>query len=138
MKTIFTYFLILSGILLFANFTYPVEKLLEPAQLVAVLQNPSAPKPSIYNVGPMGMIPNAILIGETINPANQTKLKSALKDLPKNKEIVIYCGCCKIEDCWNIHEAHTILTSMGFINFKILNMKTDFKTDWIDKKYPLK
>jgi len=103
-----------------------------------MLKNASAKKPIIYNVGPSAMIPGAILIGETINTANQTKLKTALKSIPANSEIVIYCGCCKIEDCWNIHEAHTILTSMGFTNFNILNLKTDFKTDWVDKKYPIK
>lgn len=130
--------LFLSVLFFLAAFSYPVEKLIEPAQLAAVLQNPTTKKPAIYNVGPMAMIPDATLIGETINPANQTKMKAALKDISKNKEIVIYCGCCKIEDCWNIHEANTILTNMGFTNFKILNMKTDFKTDWTDKKYPVK
>ncbi|MGN6647986.1 MAG: rhodanese-like domain-containing protein [Cytophaga sp.] len=130
--------LLLSTIIIAVAFSYPAEKLIEPAQLAAVLQNPAAKKPAIYNVGPMAMIPDAVLIGETINPANQTKIKTALKDVPRDKEIVIYCGCCKIEDCWNIHEASTILTNMGFTNFKILNIKTDFKTDWSDKKYPVK
>lgn len=137
MKKTFFILLTLLGTLLITAFSYPAEKLMDPAKLVEVLKNPASKKPIILNVGPSAMIPNAILIGETINPANQTKLKTTLKSIPTNSEIVIYCGCCKIEDCWNIHEANTILTNMGFTNFKILNLKTDFKTDWTDKKYPL-
>ena len=132
-------FIILTLIVTFliVAFSYPAEKLMSPEKLVEILRNLSLKKPIILNVGPSAMIPNAILIGETINPANQTKLKTTLKNIPTNSDIVIYCGCCKIEDCWNIHEANTILTNMGFSNFRILNLKTDFKTDWIDKKYPL-
>ncbi len=135
-KSLLILFILLNVILL-AAFSYPTEKLLDPEKLVETLKNTSVKKPIIYNVGPSEMIPGAILIGETINPANQNKFKTALINIPTNSEIIIYCGCCKIADCWNIHEAHTILTSMGFTNFKILNLKTDFKTDWIDKKYPL-
>jgi thiosulfate/3-mercaptopyruvate sulfurtransferase len=137
MKKLLFILFVLLNLFLLAAFSYPTEKFLAPEKLAETLRNTTLKKPIIYNVGPSAMIPGAIPIGETINPANQTKFKTALKSIPTNSDIVIYCGCCKIEDCWNIHEAHTILINLGFTNFKILNLKTDFKTDWIDKKYPL-
>ena len=69
---------VLSGIFLLTAFTYPAEKLLDPLKLVDVLKSTSTKKPIIYNVGPSAMIPGSVLIGETINPANQTKLKTSL------------------------------------------------------------
>jgi len=97
-KHLFILFILFNLILLVA-FSYPTEKLLDPAKRVAILKNPTAKKPIIFNVGRSAMIPDAILIGETINPANQTKLKTTLKSIPSSAEIVIYCGYCKIEDC---------------------------------------
>lgn len=123
--------------LLVLSFTYPVEKLLAPAKLAEVIKDPKTPKPMIINVGPSPMIKGAKYVGVAEDPANKERLKGMVKDLPKNKEIVLYCGCCKLEDCWNIHEADKIMTSMGFTNYKILNMPEDFTVDWHSKGYPL-
>lgn len=124
-------------VVLFVAFAYAPEKLMDPAQLAERLKNPSAKKPIIFNVGPSAPIPGSQLIGSTEDPANREKLKAALKSIPKHSEVVLYCGCCKLEDCWNIHEADKALTAMGYTNYKILNLPTDFNKDWADKKYPL-
>jgi hypothetical protein len=134
--------LIFIGFMLFAvaigiAFTYTPDKLMDPIKLVELLKSPIAKKPIILNVGPSAPIPGSQLIGNAEDPANKEKMKSVLKNIPKNSEIVIYCGCCKLVDCWNIHEADKILTSLGYTNYKILNMPTDFNADWVDKKYPL-
>jgi hypothetical protein len=117
-------------------FTYPAEKLLDPAKLAATLKDPNAPKPLIINVGPTPLIKGAKFIGSAEDPTNKERLRALLKDYPKNKEVVVYCGCCKLVDCWNIHEADKIVTSMGFTNYKILNLPEDFATDWQQKGYP--
>lgn len=91
----------------------------------------------ILNVGPSPQIKGAKYIGNAEDPANKERLRAAVKNFPKNKDIVIYCGCCKLEDCWNIAEANKVLTSMGFTNFKILNMPDDFTVDWHEKGYPV-
>lgn len=122
---------------LWIAFSYPPEKLMDPARLAEVLRSSSAKKPIILNVGPSAPIKGSQLIGNAEDPANKEKLKAALKALPKNTDIVIYCGCCKLEDCWNIHEADKILSASGYTDYKILNLPTDFYKDWADKNYPL-
>lgn len=129
----------LTGLILVIGiaFTYTPEKLMDPAKLAELIKNPSAKKPIILNVGPSAPIPGSQLIVNAEDPANKEKLKSILKNIPKNGEVVIYCGCCKLVDCWNIHEADKVLSTLGYTNYKILNMPTDFSKDWVDKKYPL-
>ncbi|HSZ25259.1 MAG TPA: hypothetical protein VK766_06065 [Cytophagaceae bacterium] len=118
-------------------FSYPADKLLAPVKLAEIIKDPKVTKPYIINVGPTPMIKGAKYIGAAEDPANKEKLKTMVKDFPKNKDIVLYCGCCKLEDCWNIHEADKIMTSMGFTNYKILNMPEDFTVDWHNKGYPI-
>lgn len=122
---------------LLLSFTYPIEKLLDPLKLASIINDPKAIKPVILNVGPTPLIKGAKYIGAAEDPKNKERLKATVKDFPKNKEIVLYCGCCKLEDCWNIHEADKIMASMGFTNYKILNMPEDFTVDWHNKKYPM-
>ncbi|MBC7485541.1 MAG: rhodanese-like domain-containing protein [Cytophagaceae bacterium] len=118
-------------------FAYTPEKLMDSAQLAERLKTPSVKKPVILNVGPSAPLPGSQLIGNAEDPANREKLKSTLKNIPKNSEVVLYCGCCKLEDCWNIHEADKVLSGLGYTHYKILNLPTDFNKDWVDKKYPL-
>lgn len=131
---------ILAGVIasaLVIAFSYTPDKLVDPAQFAERLKTPGSKKPIILNVGPSAPIPGSQLIGNAEDPANKEKLKSVLKTIPKNSEVVIYCGCCKLVDCWNIHEADKVLSSLGYTNYKILNLPTDFNQDWVDKKYPL-
>ena len=124
-------------VVVIVSFSYPVEKLLAPAKLVEIIKDPKVPKPLIINVGPTPLIKGAKYIGAAEDPVNKERLKTMVKELPKNKDIVLYCGCCKLEDCWNIHEADKIMSSMGFTNYKILNMPEDFTVDWHQKGYPV-
>ena len=124
-------------IILIAGFTYPIEKLLAPSKLAEIIKDPKSAKPFIINVGPTPLIKGAKYIGAAEDPSNKEKLKAMVKDFQKNKEIVLYCGCCKLEDCWNIHEADKILSTSGFTNYKILNMPEDFTVDWHQKGYPM-
>ncbi len=129
-------FSILFLCLLALSFTYPAEKLLAPAKLVEIIKSPTAPKPVILNVGPSAQIKGSTYIGNAEDPTNKERLKATVKNFPKNKDFVIYCGCCKLNDCGNVAEANKVLTSMGFTNFKILNMPDDFTVDWLNKGYP--
>ena len=63
-------------------------------------------------------------------------LKEKLKALPKNTQVVVYCGCCPYDKCPNIRPAFQALISSGFINGKVLNLPTNIKTDWINKGFP--
>ncbi len=68
---------------------------------------------------------------------NLLKWKNELQKLPRNTDIVIYCGCCPFEHCPNIRPAFKLLNDMGFTNQKLLNLSHNLKADWIDKGYPI-
>ena len=137
MKKSLLSFTVFAALVIAIAFSYTPEKLMDPAQLAERLKTPAAKKPVILNVGPSAPIPGSQMIGNAEDPANREKLKSTLKNIPKNTEVVVYCGCCKLEDCWNIHEADKVLSNLGYTHYKILNLPTDFNKDWVDKKYPL-
>ncbi|MCU0430545.1 MAG: hypothetical protein MUF42_11295 [Cytophagaceae bacterium] len=123
--------------LLLAAFTYAPEKLLDPAVLAKQIKtSATTDKPVILNVGPSGPIKGSILIGNAEDPANKVRLQNQLKQIPKTQKVVLYCGCCKLEDCVNISEANKILSASGH-DYKILNLPTDFYTDWLSPGYPM-
>jgi hypothetical protein len=119
------------------GFIYPPEKLMEPLELVKIMKSSDAAKTIIFNVGPNPQLKGATYIGPGEDPTNKERMKTLLKGIAKNQPIVIYCGCCKLEDCWNIAEASKILAAQNYTNYKILNLSEDFTEDWVNKGYPL-
>jgi len=113
------------------------KDLLEPATLAGIVNNPKAQQPVIYNIGPVANIKGAINIGSTSNKANLEKLSQALNKVPKDKMVVIYCGCCPFRNCPNIRPAFNLLKEKGFKNPKLLNLKQNLKVDWTDYGYPM-
>jgi rhodanese-related sulfurtransferase len=111
------------------------DQLMDPAKLASDI---TAKKelPMIINVGPAPTIPNSVDIGSTKEKEGQELLKSTLKGVPKDKKIVIYCGCCPFEHCPNVRPAISVLKQMKFTNYYLLNLPHNIKTDWIDKGYP--
>lgn len=81
-------------------------------------------------------IPGAIYAGPASQPGGIAELKKAVEGQPKNRAIVLYCGCCPWDKCPNIRPAFALLREMGFQNVKALEIPQNFKTDWIDKGYP--
>jgi thiosulfate/3-mercaptopyruvate sulfurtransferase len=109
----------------------------DPAALAATLCDPKAAKPLIFNIGSVQQIKGAILIGPAGAPKNLDKLKEELAKLPKDKEIVIYCGCCPFQRCPNARPALELLKQMKFTNAKLLKLPTSLNDDWISKGYPI-
>ena len=138
---------ILSVVVLFALLAcnYPGSKenpwtpaqLMEPADLNKLLSDAKAEKPLVFSIGFGGGIPGSVEMGAAKDQVNLEKFKAALSKLPKDKAIVIYCGCCPFDPCPNVRPAFRLLNEMGFTNHKLLNLKQNFKTDWIDKGYPI-
>jgi hypothetical protein len=116
---------------------WTTKDLLDPAALVSLMGSETAQKPVIYNIGPMANIKGAITIGSTANKAGIEKLTKALASVPKNKMVVIYCGCCPFRSCPNIRPAFNLLKEKGYTNIKLLNLKQNLKTDWTDNGYPM-
>ena len=100
-------------------------QLLDPSDLAKTLNNSKTNQPYIYSIGP----------GQ--NKENLNKLKEQLSKLPRDANIVIYCGCCPFEHCPNIRPAFTLLNEMKFTNQKLLNLSHNIKMDWIDKGFPV-
>ena len=114
------------------------KQLMQPAELAKIVSDSAAKKPYIFAIGPSAAIPYAIAIGSVKEKDNLENLKKELIKLPKDANIVIYCGCCPFAPCPNVRPAFALLNEMKFTNHKLLNLSHNFKTDWIDKGYPSK
>ena len=113
------------------------KDLLEPQTLAGMLGKPKAQQPVIFNVGPVADIKGAINIGSAANKANLEKLGKALIGVPKDKMVVIYCGCCPFRNCPNIRPAFNLLKERGYQKPRLLNLKQNIKVDWTDYGYPM-
>ena len=113
------------------------SQLMEPAALAAILKNPKAVKPLIYNIGVVDDIEGAKNMGAASEKANLERFKKVISTLPKNTSLVVYCGCCPFSRCPNIRPAVQALKAAGLKNGRLLNLPTNIKTDWINKGYPL-
>ncbi|WP_420146533.1 rhodanese-like domain-containing protein [Spirosoma sp.] len=112
------------------------DQLMEPADLATLIERADAKKPLIISIGPAATIKNSVGVGPASEVENVAALEKLLNKEPKNREIVIYCGCCPFKNCPNVRPAFTKLNEMGFKNHKLLNLAKNLKTDWLDKGYP--
>jgi hypothetical protein len=119
------------------NEPWKPEQLLAPAELAKTIGDPAAKQPLVFSIGPGAVIRGSIDIGPGRDSNNIKKLRQQLSQLPKDANIVIYCGCCPFEHCPNIRPAFTLLNEMGFGQARLLNIEHNVKTDWIDKGYPV-
>lgn len=122
-----------------ANFA---SALLAPAQLAKQLKEPKASRPIVLQVGFLALyrgahIPGALYAGPASRPEGLTALRKAAARLPRDREVVIYCGCCPLNECPNIHPAYAALRSMGFRRVRVLELPQDFAHDWVAKGLPV-
>jgi thiosulfate/3-mercaptopyruvate sulfurtransferase len=113
------------------------EQLLAPAELAKTIGDPAVKQPLVFSIGPGAVIRGSIDIGPGRDSNNIKKLRQQLSQLPKDANIVIYCGCCPFVHCPNIRPAFTLLNEMKFTHPQLLNIEHNIKTDWIDKGYPV-
>ncbi len=113
------------------------KQLLNPADLAKILNDAKSKKPILLSIGFGGGIKSSKETGATKEKEGIENLKKELAKLPKDADIVIYCGCCPFKDCPNIRPAFKILNEMKFTNHKLLNLSHNLKVDWIDKGYPM-
>ncbi len=128
-------------LLAFGLFAAPANiPLIQPSELAATLQA-KGPQPMLIHVGFNVMyrqkrIPHSIYAGPGSTDEGLKALRAAVANVPKNREIVIYCGCCPWDHCPNIGPAMSALRQMGFTRVKALNLPTNITKDWFDKGYP--
>jgi thiosulfate/3-mercaptopyruvate sulfurtransferase len=117
------------------------SELMQPADLAGLL-NSTKPRPHIFCVAfPVLYRQRHIIHAEYAGPGNKpegiTALKAATASLPKDAEIVIYCGCCPMVKCPNVRPAYGALKEAGFKNVRVLDIPENFHADWAAKGYPV-
>lgn len=115
-------------------------QLLGAKELSAILSG-AAPKPAVIYAGfPVlyrgAHITGAVLAGPASKPEGQDELKNLVRDWPRDRPIVLYCGCCPFQQCPNIRPAFRALQEMGFDHLKVLILEKNLHADWVAKGYP--
>jgi len=140
-KKLFISFLLVCGLSFSATIyaqnpeNWTSDQLIQPAELAKIIES-GKDMPVIISVGPGAYIPHSVHTGMAKEKESLEKLKKKLKDLPKDKKIIVYCGCCPFDHCPNVRPAIKILKDNQFTNYFLLNLPKNIKTDWIDKGYP--
>ncbi len=116
-------------------------QLIDPADLLELLQSPRGEKPLILNVGPhllymQAHIPGSEYIGAGSDSQGIESLRRRVKSLDRKTSIVLYCGCCPWSHCPNVKPAYNELHKAGFTHVKVLYIAGNFGDDWVYKGYP--
>ena len=120
----------------------PASRLVNPDELVKILQSNTSEKPLMIQVGShvlytQAHIPSSEYIGPASSESGLQSLRKRVDSLSRNKFIVLYCGCCPWSHCPNVKPADDALRAMGFTNVKVLYIADNFGTDWVEKGYPV-
>ena len=115
----------------------PKSARLQPAELAAMLGK----KPMVICVAfpflyRAAHIEGALYGGAGSKPEGLETLAALVKSVAKDKEIVLYCGCCPWDHCPNMEPAYSKLKSLGYTRVKAVLIATNLHTDWITKGYP--
>jgi thiosulfate/3-mercaptopyruvate sulfurtransferase len=118
------------------------SEMIQPLELFVQIRNNGPGKPLIISVAfpalyRAGHIPGAVFGGPASTPAGLDALKRAVEKVPKDREIVIYCGCCPWEACPNVRPAFDLLHQLGYSRVKSLVIPSNLEADWTAKGYPL-
>src|SRR5437764_15337743 len=111
---------------------------IRPAQLVSELLQIKDPHVLVICVGVRtlysgGHIPGAVFQGPGSTNEGIADLKKYAATLPKNSDVVLYCGCCPLEKCPNLRPAFSALKDMGFARLRVLVLPTSFSADGVEK-----
>lgn len=136
MKTFFCALAVLATVGLAADLA-----LIQPSELATQLAAKGS-HPAIFQVGPNVLyrgkhIPGAVYAGPGSRQEGLDLLKQAVNKLPRETEIVLYCGCCPWGNCPNVKPAMALLKEMGFTHAKAMYLESNFAKDWTEKGYPV-
>jgi hypothetical protein len=114
----------------------------QPAEFAEELKQIKDPSPLVIYVGVRTLydgahIPGAVFYGPGSTEQGITELKKYAATLPKNSDVVVYCGCCPLEKCPNLRPAFSAIRDLGFARLRVLILPTSFNTDWAEKGYPM-
>jgi thiosulfate/3-mercaptopyruvate sulfurtransferase len=120
----------------------PAAQLLQPEELMQLLQTSRDEKPLILQVGSHVLyaeahIPGSEYVGAGGQDTGLQALGDRVKGLERNRFLVIYCGCCPWNKCPNIRAAYRELQTLGFTKVRVLYLANNFGSDWVNKGYPV-
>jgi rhodanese-related sulfurtransferase len=120
----------------------PASRLVNPDELVKILQSSKSEKPLMIQVGShvlytQAHIPGSEYIGPASSESGLQLLRKRVEPLPRKRFIVLYCGCCPWSHCPNVKPADDALRAMGFTNVKVLCIPGNFGMDWVEKGFPV-
>lgn len=118
----------------------PPDHLMQAADLVHVLRS-GKQQPLILQVGSRMFFAEAHIKGSQYagagsQPAGLQLLESTVAKQPKDRLIVLYCGCCPWNHCPNVGPAFERLRDLGFSHVKVLYLPNNLGDDWVAKGYP--
>ncbi len=122
---------------------WQVDQLIKPEELIKSLSETAGEKPLVLQVGVLvlyhgGHIVGSKFAGPASKPQGVQLLKSEAENLPRDKPVVLYCGCCPWTNCPNIRPAFRTMQELGFKNVKVLEIPKNLRQDWIAKGFPIK
>jgi thiosulfate/3-mercaptopyruvate sulfurtransferase len=123
-----------------APFPWTADRFVEPADLAAALD--AAAPPTIVNVGPEVLyrrshVPGAEYAGEGRSAEGIEQLAKHVSAWPREKRVVVYCGCCPWKNCPNIRPAYSRLQALGFKDVRVLDLPVSFRVNWVQKGLPV-
>jgi thiosulfate/3-mercaptopyruvate sulfurtransferase len=129
------------AVLLFAADPWTSDDVVKPEQIASAIASADPAGPLVIHVGFAAMyhgahISGARYAGPASKPEGLEELKKAVSNEPRNRPILLYCGCCPWDKCPNIRPSFAALRDAGFTNVKVVMLPENLKTDWIDKGYP--
>jgi rhodanese-related sulfurtransferase len=121
---------------------WTADRLLEAEHLARIFSDPHNNKPLILYVGPAVLykrahVPDAKSIGTASEPEGLKNLQREAQTLGRDRELVLYCGCCPWNVCPNVRPAFRTLQDMGFKRVKVLYLSQNLTKDWVNKGFPV-
>ena len=123
------------------NPPWPAAEAIHPEDLARQIQNKES-APAVFHVGFAALykskhVPGAVYAGPGSKEDGLADLKKAVADVSKDRQIILYCGCCPWDHCPNIRPAYRVLHQMGFTRVKVVSIATNMTVDWVSKGYPV-
>lgn len=121
---------------------WTADRLVTPDDLAALLRSTKGGRPLLVHVGfralyRQGGIPGSIYAGPGSKPEGLAALRRAVRNVPKDRAIVLYCGCCPWLKCPNMRPAYRALHDLGYRNVRALYVAENLTHDWVERGFPI-